>query len=307
MPEHRIPHPFPYQGSKRGIAEHILSCFPSDVRCLIEPFCGSGAVSIAAAFHGMAQAFHLNDLNKPLTSLWNEILKNPAALSDAYRELWRAQQHDKKNFFIKVRDEFNHTPKSGHMLYLLARIVKGSVRYNTQGAFNQSADNRRLGMHPDTMRKQLLGVSTLLAGRTNISSADFRQVASLADTKDLVYMDPPYQGTSSARDRRYYAGLGYDEFASALQTLNQKSISYIVSYDGQRGDCNYGKTLPKDLALKHLHICAGRSSQSTLLGKSDTTVESLYLSPALVERLHENTGERAAHRTLELRQERLFS
>ena len=40
-----IPHPFPYQGSKRGIARHILAHFPRDVDCLIEPFCGSGAIS----------------------------------------------------------------------------------------------------------------------------------------------------------------------------------------------------------------------------------------------------------------------
>lgn len=35
-----IPHPFPYQGSKRGIARHILAHFPRDVDCLIEPFAG---------------------------------------------------------------------------------------------------------------------------------------------------------------------------------------------------------------------------------------------------------------------------
>ncbi len=43
----RVPRPFPYQGSKRGIAKHILRYFPAHVHRLIEPFCGSGAVSIA--------------------------------------------------------------------------------------------------------------------------------------------------------------------------------------------------------------------------------------------------------------------
>ncbi len=41
-------------------------------------------------------------------------------------------------------------------------------------------------------------------------------------------------------------------------------------------------------ALRHLHIHAGRSSQSTLLGRDCETLESLYLSPALVERLNAN-------------------
>lgn len=39
-------------------------------------------------------------------------------------------------------------------------------------------------------------------------------------------------------------------------------------------------------SLKHLNIHTGRSSQATLSGYNYETVESLYLSPALVERLN---------------------
>jgi len=39
------------------------------------------------------------------------------------------------------------------------------------------------------------------------------------------------------------------------------------------------------LNLHKIEINAGRSSQSTLLGKNAKTYESLYLSPALVKRL----------------------
>ncbi|MGH8281278.1 MAG: DNA adenine methylase, partial [Gammaproteobacteria bacterium] len=51
MTDRLIPHPFPYQGSKRVIARYILPHFPRDVNRLIEPFCGASAVSIAAAAH----------------------------------------------------------------------------------------------------------------------------------------------------------------------------------------------------------------------------------------------------------------
>ncbi|MFW5855285.1 MAG: DNA adenine methylase, partial [Thermodesulfobacteriota bacterium] len=83
-----VPHPFPYQGSKRGISKYILPYFPSNVRYLIEPFCGSGAVSIAAAAHGLAKQFSMNDLNKPLMDLWSEILYHPGALCDEYERQW---------------------------------------------------------------------------------------------------------------------------------------------------------------------------------------------------------------------------
>ena len=282
-----IPHPFPYQGSKRGLARHILAHFPRDVDCLIEPFCGSGAVSLAAAAHRLAKRFWLNDLNEPLMALWEEILQRPNELSKGYERLWTAQHPDKRAFFRSIRDEFNAAHRPHHLLYLLARIVKGSVRYSAEGLFNQSADNRRAGMRPILMQRQILGVHALLAGKTTLSAVDFRKVVAEAAKEDVIYMDPPYQGTSFVRDHRYWSGLSYAEFADALQAMNDRGLSYMASYDGKTGEKNHGKPLPRSLSLSHLHIRAGRSSQATLLGDKWETVESLYLSPALVERLSE--------------------
>jgi DNA adenine methylase len=40
------------------------------------------------------------------------------------------------------------------------------------------------------------------------------------------------------------------------------------------------------LRLHHVELHAGRSSQATLLGRAEITIESLYLSPALAESLN---------------------
>ena len=280
-----VPHPFPYQGSKRGIARHILPHFPNDTHCLFEPFCGASAISIAAMAHGLVDNVILNDLNEPLMNLWKEILENPDCLANNYEELWDEQHPERKEYFFKIRDKFNSTHHPHHLLYLLARIVKGAVRYSSTGIFNQSADNRRSGMRPNTMRQNIVSISNLLSGKTKLSSVDFRDVVDKAQKNDLVYMDPPYQGTSFTRDHRYLYGLSYEEFVDSLFIMNQKDISYIISYDGKTGKKSHGKILPDSLSLKQLFIKAGRSSQSTLLGNSDETIESLYLSPALVQRL----------------------
>ena len=281
-----VPHPFPYQGSKRGIAKYILPHFPSDVNYLIEPFCGASAISLSARAYGLINKVILNDLNEPLMYLWKEILNNPENLVKQYEQLWHEQQTDKKAFFFKTREEFNKTHQPHHLLYLLARIVKGAVRYSSSGSFNQSADNRRSGMRPNTMRRNIINVSSLLSSITTLSSVDFSEVVKKARKNDLVYMDPPYQGTSFTRDHRYLNGLTYDDFVDVLKIMNEKDISYIISYDGKTGKKSHGKLLPVSLSLKHLDINAGRSSQATLLGSSAETVESLYLSPALVDRLN---------------------
>ena len=281
----RVPHPFPYQGSKRAIAERILAHLPGDAGRLVEPFCGSAAVSLAAAAHGCAGKFWLNDRNAPLMALWKEILARPAELAQRYEDLWRAQRSDRKAFFFDIRDRFNRTHEPSLLLYLLARIVKGSVRYSSGGQFNQSPDNRRSGMRPDRMRRQLLGVSTLMAGRTRTTARDFRVVVAEASEEDVLYLDPPYQGTSFTRDHRYYDGLSYGDLVSALESLNRNDRSYLVSYDGRTGERRHGKPLPAHLGLRHLSVVAGRSTQSTLLGENRQTVESLYLSPSLLGRL----------------------
>ncbi len=215
-----VPHPFPYQGSKRGIAKHILPHFPSDVNCLIEPFCGASAIALSARAYGLINKAIINDLNEPLMRLWQEILENPESLVNQYEQLWHEQQADKKAYFFKVREQFNKTHQPHHLLYLLARIVKGAVRYSSSGSFNQSADNRRSGMRPDTMRKNIINVSSLLSGITTHLSVDFSEVVKKAKKNDLVYMDPPYQGTSFTRDHRYLNGLTYDDFVDVICPTN---------------------------------------------------------------------------------------
>ena len=277
----KVPHPIPYQGSKRNIASEILRYFPEDVYTLLEPFAGSAAISLAAAAYGAAKKYWLNDLNKPLMDLWDRIIDHPKQISDEYETLWRKQLDDPRAYYDRVREQFNVTGRPDFFLYLLARCVKASVRYNANGEFNQSPDNRRRGARPSTMRDMIMGASYLLKGRSRVTPFDYRDVLKEAAPSDLVYMDPPYQGVSRNRDTRYLTGIQFCEFVKALEDLNEREIRYIVSYDGRTGDKVHGSLLPADLTLTHVEIHAGRSTQATLLGRQDVTVESLYLSPAL--------------------------
>lgn len=291
----KVPQPFPYQGSKRNLAASILGCFPSDVGTLIEPFAGSAAITLNAAAQNLAARFIINDFNEPLMDLWEAIIESPEKLARQYAALWNAQHDDRRRFYDQVRDEFNTSPRPDRLLYLLARCVKAAVRYNADGGFNQSPDNRRTGMLPDTMRDNIMGASGLLRGRTRCLSEDYKKVVAQAAPLDLIYMDPPYQGVCGQRDPRYLKSVLFEEFVDVLQSLNARDISYLVSYDGRTGDRIHGKPLPKHLGLHLIELEAGRSSQATLLGREEVTVESLYLSPALADRL--NLRRRYARRT----------
>lgn len=283
-----IPHPIQYQGSKRNLANSILPYFPNDIQTLYEPFAGSAAMTIAAAASGKAQAFSINDLNQPLANLLQRIVEFPKETSAFYAAVWHKQGEDavqSVTHFNAVREEFNCTQKPELLLYLLSRCVKGAVRYNKCGEFNQSPDKRRRGTLPQTMQRNIFGVSHLLKGKCRFTSVDYQVAVGNAGVQDLIYMDPPYQGVSGERDSRYLAGLAFDSFVESLEMLNQRGLSFIVSYDGTLGSRSYGQPLPRHLDLQKLFLPAGRSSTATLLGRDDVTVESLYLSKPLVARL----------------------
>lgn len=285
MKTRTIPHPIPYQGSKRNLAEDILRYFPLEFGTLYEPFAGSAAITIAAAVNGLGKHYHINDLNKPLIDLWRAIIETPDVIASQYETLWKKQLDDPRTFYDKVRDDFNRTGRPDLFLYLLARCVKGSVRYNSQGEFNQSPDNRRRGMRPVTMRLQIQGASYLLKGKTTVTSVNYRDVLDAVAPADLVYMDPPYQGVCGNRDTRYLQSVQFCEFVEVLNALSEKKIRYLVSYDGRTGAKTHGRTIPKELNLTLIELYAGRSSQATLLGRDDVTIESLYLSPSLAKEL----------------------
>jgi DNA adenine methylase len=280
-----VPHPLPYQGSKRHLAQSILAYFPSDATRLIEPFAGSAAISLAALYCGTVSRALISDSDTALMRLWEEIVCYPERLSAAYQRLWEAQIGQERQYYDMIRQQFNQTHQPEDFLYLLARCVKAAVRYNERGNFNQSSDNRRKGARPAEMSRRIQETAKLLKGRIEIRSGDYQTILQEATALDIVYLDPPYQGVCKRRDPRYREKVLLDDFIDALETLNQRSIAYLVSYDGRTGNKTYGQLLPEALNLVRLELAAGRSSQATLLGKTQETYESLYISPALLPRL----------------------
>lgn len=280
-----VPHIVQYQGSKRILAPQILHFIPLKFNRLVEPFAGMAAITIAVAKQNRANKFLVNDLNTPLVTVLNSAIETPDKLFLEYSKVWNEQfsyPSGSIEHYYKIREDFNNGQQTAaNMLYLLARCVKGSVRYGSNGQFNQSPDKRRYGTAPQTLKANLMAISYYLKGKTSFMSKDYREILNETKTGDVVYMDPPYQGVSNVRDSRYYSGIGFYDFVEAVYHLNQRGIDFLISYDGRCGDRQYGEDLPKELGLQKVLLNAGLSSQSTLLGKKEITYEALYVSKGL--------------------------
>lgn len=277
-----IPHIVQYQGSKRNLAPQILQYIPNKFNRLIEPFAGMAAITIAVSKQKRAEHYLLNDLNEPIVNLLKEAITNPQRLIEDYTRVWSEQstyQGGSIEHYYKLREDFNNGNQcAANMLYLLARCVKGSVRYSSTGQFNQSPDKRRMGTSPKNLARNVFFISNFLKGKTDFSSVDYREVTKNAKPGDVVYMDPPYQGVCSSRDSRYFSGIEFNDFVECIEDLNRRDIDFVISYDGTCGNKKYGNDLPEELGLKKIMLTAGLSSQSLLLGKKETTIEALYLS-----------------------------
>lgn len=286
MMKEKTPHIVQYQGSKRKLAPQILQYMPKTFERLIEPFSGIAAISIAVAMEHRADSYVINDLNRPLVEVLKAAIETPSQLVDDYRKVWNEQftygENHVEHFFY-VREKFNagqETP--ANLLYLIARCVKGAVRYGSNGRFNQSPDKRRHGTNPDTLEKNVYAISALLKGKTSYYALDYHDIFEMARLGDLVYLDPPYQGVTNVRDNRYLSGVPFDEFSEAIKILNNKRVDYLISYDGSCNGKEYGEDLPESLGCKKIMLNAGLSSQSLLLGKKSTTFEALYISETLI-------------------------
>lgn len=298
----KLPHLVQYQGSKRTLARQILQFFPNPIERLVEPFAGTAAISIATAAEERCHQFWLNDLNHPLIELLKLVIEDPEQITETYTDLWNEQHSDSIGHYFQIREKFNQSCDPELFLYLLGRCVKGSVRYNSQGLFNQSPDKRRKGPQPATMSKNIAGISGLLKGKCEFTSLDYREVLKRVCPSDIIYLDPPYQGVCHHRDPRYFAGIDFDDFVVAIEELNNRNIQFLISYDGQRGNKKFGQLLPKYLGLQRIELKTGRSSQSTLLGREETTIESLYLSPNL-----SNRSFKVAEDSLDMQKQLIFS
>lgn len=279
----KLPHAIPYQGSKRTLAPMIAGYYPHGIDVHYEPFAGSAAMTIYAAHHGLAKRFVIADSLAPIVSLHQAIVETPREVTAAYKAVWEGQKPDDAVYFNSVRDRYNSAGDPIDLLYLICRCVKNAIRFNRQGRFTQSVDKRRLGMNPARMAKAIQGISYMLKGKVEYRTGDWLHTTADAKPSDFVYMDPPYLGTSVGRDKRYHQQLGSESIVAGLEKLLDRDVRFAFSYDGMTGDKTYGPPLPDHLGLTRLLLHAGTSSQATLSGKPQTTVESLYMSPGLVE------------------------
>jgi DNA adenine methylase len=259
-----------WSGSKRSIAPLLARLLPNAAR-YFEPFVGSGAM---LPFRPCETAI-AGDVIPELIALWQAIRNAPELTADEYAERWRRLQREGHTAYYAIRDSFNATRDPHDFLFLTRTCVNGLIRFNSDGAFNNSLHHTRPGIAPERLRQTIRAWSAHIQG-VEFIAADYRATLATARAADLVFLDPPYGGT-----RGRYAPNTFDveTFYGELERLNCIGAKWVLTFDGNAGERSYATTLPSALYQERLGLPTGNSPFTKLMKTGiDAVVESVYLN-----------------------------
>lgn len=259
-----------WSGSKRTQSEAIKKYLPESFDTYFEPFIGGGSMLYAIN----PDKSVCGDICVPLIDLWNEIKNNPDKLADEYEIRWKRLQEEGYTAYYAIRDEFNKNKSPYDLMFLSRTCVNGLIRFNDKGEFNNSLHHSRPGINPKSLRKTILDWSKNIQNTTFFAD-EYSITTATAKQGDLVYLDPPYFHTKG----RYFGTIDFDKFLEYLANLNERSIKYMLSFDGKRGDEDFTVDIPKELYKRHVFIPSGNSTFKKVIDKeTEMVLESLYLN-----------------------------
>jgi len=216
-----------WPGGKYRLLDRICGVLQPGPR-LIEPFAGSGAVSLNTNYASSLLA----DTNPDLIGLYRQLLTEGDRFIRYCRKFFQAGNN--RSAYYAYRDEFNERRagrrKSALFLYLNRHGYNGLCRYNASGRFNTPFGRYLKPYFPE--REMLAFVRR--AASVSLRQDSFETTMTAAQPGDAVYCDPPYVPLSATA---YFTDYHTDGFTWSDQVrladiacaLANKGIQVVIS------------------------------------------------------------------------------
>jgi DNA adenine methylase len=218
-----------WAGGKTKLVPRILEALPKGSR-LVEPFCGSCAVSLNADY----PAYLLADTNQHLIYFYEQML-GVEDFVDLTKDYYVESRNTRGAYEI-IRDRFNKAPVNAvsqprRFLYLNRHCFNGLWRVNKKGHFNVPFGKYKAPYYPE---KEILHFKEHFQETSEWFYAPYPTTFSLLEPGDVVYADPPYLPLSDTADFTGYTagGFGVDDqrsLALCAEEARDKGIPVIIS------------------------------------------------------------------------------
>jgi DNA adenine methylase len=229
-----------YVGSSLSHLPVINKYIPKDITLIVEPFCGSAALSFSKD-----TPFILTDKSPELINFYKCIMEDPSKVFELATEL--AERHSKE-FFLESRqvdrlDGFNSScayMRASRYIYLSYFGFNGLQRVNSKGFSNTpyGGDSRSF---PRDMKKSFTDASEHLNKYCkSVRYEEFDNIDVLISHVDagdnpFVLIDPPYEKPDSGKTvfQQYTTTKIDEEFYSRLtnymEDLNEADIPFLMT------------------------------------------------------------------------------
>lgn len=250
------PKPFlKWAGGKSQLIDEIIAIFPEEIiqskyiENYFEPFLGGGALFFYLKSYFKIKKSYINDINPDLILTYRVIQKCPKKLIIQLKEIkmeyLELNGEDRKEFFFKVRDDYNKKGKNfdylsvsdesieraKQLIFLNKTCFNGLYRVNANGEFNVPMGKYK---NPAIFEEENIKNVSKALKNTVICNGSFEELGEFIDDNSLVYFDPPYRPlTDSASFTSYTKSLFNDynqiQLAEFCKLIDKKGSKFILS------------------------------------------------------------------------------
>ena len=223
-----------WAGNKTKVLPHLIPHIGTPNR-YCEPFGGS----LAVALNVEAEEYILNDVNKDLIAIYQNLTNsNDEEFIKSCEELFLNENNNKEKY-LELRKQFNESKSSKEraklFIYLNRHCFNGLSRYNKKGKFNVP-----FGRYdsPSCPSKEMMNFRELFSTKklVRFTSLSFENplLYERLQSGDVVYFDPPYVPVSDTANFTSYSTEGFTqrqqiELAQLAESLASKGIKVIIS------------------------------------------------------------------------------
>jgi len=166
--------------------------FGLDIKDYYEPFLGGAAMALRIAENPSHQKLVVSDVEKSLMQTYAAVRDMPSEVALALKDLTDFGTDESAYYAIRDTEPDEFVMGAARFIYLNKLCFNGIHRVNKSGKFNVP-----YGKNPD---RELPGEKTLVqfsewTEQAEFHCKDFAEIISRAGKGDLVYTDPPYDGT----------------------------------------------------------------------------------------------------------------
>ena len=223
-----------WAGNKYRVLPHLIPHIRYPKR-YCEPFGGS----LSVALNTPAEQYILNDVNKDLVAIYQNLTDPYDDTFIKYCEELFTPENNTKEAYLELRKHFNHatdaTERARLFIYLNRHCFNGLSRYNKKGEFNVPFGKYDSPSCPSEQMNEfrMLFLSKCMVRFTSLSFEDLSLYEDL-EAGDTVYFDPPYIPISNTASFTDYATDGFTDaqqvkLKDLAEELANKGVTVIIS------------------------------------------------------------------------------